>query len=155
MTSKLLPLLVSNENSKEDHIDYLMYKLELKSCRSFVHGSASSVSPSQLLKKNIWTLPLYMNLIDCGMKVTVEDIVELCNCEHPKLKLQLMKFLLDKYECKQSDRVMYDKAIEAAKQHDVDKKFIVALKAHPAIEVQLMLTTCIASNHAIIIMHRH
>ena len=138
MTSQLLPLLVANESSKEKHIDYLIHKIELKCCRSFILSGCASLSPSQLMKKTIFTSALYANLVDNGMPVRLQDI-DTAFREIPKQKLHLMKYLLDKYQCKESDRVMYDKIVEAARESD-KKQFFTALKSSPAVKVYIRTT---------------
>lgn len=72
-TTKLLTEAVNNPSSKLEHIEFLLFDLNFVDCPK-PRFNASSVSVSALLRKEMFSLEIYKELIECGTRIAGESI---------------------------------------------------------------------------------
>lgn len=76
-TTKLLTEAVNNPSSTLEHIEFLLFDLNFVDCPK-PRFSASNVSVSALLRREMFSLEMYKELIECGMSITGEMYVVVC-----------------------------------------------------------------------------
>lgn len=100
-TTKLLTEAVNNPSSKLEHIEFLLFDLNFVDCPK-PRFNASSVSVSALLRKEMFSLEIYKELIECGTRIAGEDVNVAINLIPPN-KLNLFKLLVSKYPVDQGE----------------------------------------------------
>ena len=126
LSSKILKEAFIDPDSNSEHLEFLLFDMEIA---SFVrpYYDASSLSPSTLLRKNIYIFRLYEKLVEYGMHISSEDVNLAVNVL-PANKLKLLKLLVSKcLSDSVAEQDMLEKACESASRLN-KRAFLDALK---------------------------